>query len=73
MGDLARRAVGHRQRWRPMRPSESRGGEPGLASPRVGQRRLGLTLEPSLDDELRLSVTEEDDRGVEAVRDHVRP
>jgi hypothetical protein len=43
--------------------------ERGLAQTRFGQGRLGLALEPPLDDVLRLAVADEDQRRVEAIRD----
>ena len=44
----------------------------GLAPPDRRERRLGLALEPALDDELRLAVADEDERRVEPVRDERR-
>ena len=44
----------------------------GLAAAALGQRGLRLALEPALADPLRLAVAEQDQRGVEAVRDDRR-
>ena len=68
MDDLARRPGGERERRRIVRSGEAIGDEASLAAPGRREWRLGLALEPALDDDLPAPV-EAAIRAQEAVLD----